>query len=164
MSTKSKHLIILVGNIGSGKSTYVKKYQEEGYVVISRDSLRYGIGGGKYIFNRYYEHIIWETELSMFNKFLELEENIIVDEIGLNRKLRNRYILYAKEKGYSITIIEMPIFSMKESVDRRMTNPHCQNDRNLWNTIWESFNVMYDAPNFNEGIDEIIKVGKNEVS
>lgn len=161
---KTKHLIILVGNIGSGKTTYVKKYQEQGYIVISRDSLRYGIGGGKYIFNLNYENIIWATELDMFNKFLELEENIIIDEIGLNRKIRRRYISYAIKKGYNITVIEMPKFSMEESVDRRMTNPHGQDDRELWNGIWKNFNEMYEEPNLNEGIDQIIKVDKNAVT
>ena len=61
-----KNLIILVGNIGSGKSTYAKKYQKKGYIVIARDQLRYAIGGGEYIFNTKYEPLIWKTEYYLF--------------------------------------------------------------------------------------------------
>jgi dephospho-CoA kinase len=35
-----KEIILLIGNIASGKSTIAKQYAKKGYVVISRDSLR----------------------------------------------------------------------------------------------------------------------------
>ena len=41
-----KRKILIMGLPGTGKTTLVKKYQKEGYVVIARDQLRYGIGNG----------------------------------------------------------------------------------------------------------------------
>jgi len=152
---KNKNLILMVGNIGTGKSTLTKEYSKKGYVVISRDSLRYGIGAGKYIFDLEYEPTIWNTELFMFRNFVKLGVNIIIDEVGINRELRARYIKYAKSFGYTIIVIEMPKLTMNEAVNRRMNDPHGQPDRKLWEQVWTKFNNMYEKPVHDEGIDII---------
>lgn len=159
-----KQLILLVGNIGSGKSTYSRKYQKKGYVVIARDTLRYAIGGGEYVFNYDYEPIIWKTELYLYRKFIDLGKNVLVDEVGITKQVRKRYISYAKKRGYKIVVIEMPRLSMSEYVNRRMQNPHGQPDYNLWNQVWTKFDSQYEVPSKDEGIDKIIKVGRNAVT
>ena len=80
-----KEVVILVGNIGTGKTTIAKKYIKYGYIAIARDYLRYSIGLGQYIFNINYESIIWKTETYMYKKFVDLGVNIIVDEVGMNK-------------------------------------------------------------------------------
>jgi len=159
-----KELIILIGNIGTGKSIYAKRYQKLGYIVIARDQLRYAIGGGNYIFNRFYEPIIWRTELYLYKKFIDTKVNIIVDEVGINKAMRQRYISYAKKRGYKITAIEMPRFCMGEAVARRMINPHGQPDYKLWCQVWTKFEAQYEEPSKEEGFKEIIKIKKEEVS
>ena len=153
-----KELIILIGNIGAGKSTLAKKYQKENYIVIARDQLRYAIGGGIYIFNYNYEPIIWKTEQYLFRKFVKLGVNIVIDEVGLTKAMRKRYILYAKRYNYKIIAIEFPRLSMKKSVNRRMNNPHGQDDRKLWESVWHKFNKIYESPKKSEGITKIIKL------
>jgi len=150
-------LVITIGNIGSGKSTLAKKYQEKGYIVIARDMLRYAIGGGNYIFDDKYESIIWKTELYMLESFMELGVNIVVDEVGISRSMRLRYIVPAKDYGYTIKCHILPKLTMKEAVDRRMKSPHGQPDRKLWNKVWQKFQRMYQEPNLEEGIDKIIR-------
>ena len=153
----TKEVIILCGNIGSGKSTIAKDYQKQGYIVIARDQLRYAIGGGNHIFNLKYEPIIWKTELYMLESFMELGVNIIVDGVGVSRSMRLCYIMSAKDYGYKIKCVLMPRLNMKEAVDRRMQNPHQQADRKLWEDVWIKFNRIYEEPDFKEGFDEIIR-------
>ena len=155
-----KEVIILIGNIGSGKSTLVKQYQEKGYVVISRDSLRYGIGGGEYVFNTKYEKIIHKTAIKMLRLFLELNVNIIIDETNVTKHLRKQYINIIRKCSidYKITGIELPILSKQDSVDRRMTNPHGQPNRKIWEEVWEMFNKNYESPSFDEDFNKIIKL------
>lgn len=152
-----KELVILVGNIGSGKSTICKKYQEKGYVVIARDMLRYAIGGGKYIFNTKYEPIIFSIEKEMLEKFMELEVPIIIDEVGISKVLRAEYVFLAQEYDYKVICHIMKKLSKEESVERRMKNPHGQYDKKLWESVWERFDKMYEEPSKEEGIDKIIR-------
>ena len=155
-----KNLIILIGNIGTGKTTFIKTQNliEKGYVVIARDRLRYNIGGGNYIFNTKYEAIIWKTELFMFENFLKLGTNIVIDEVGVSKSLRKRYIPLAKKYKYQIVAIEMPKLTKEMAVNRRMQNPHQQNDRKLWEEIWEKFDAQYESPEYSEGFEHILKL------
>ena len=91
-----KELVLLVANIGEGKSTLAKQYQEKGYVVISKDGLRYVIGAGNYVYKQEYEPIIWETELSMLESFMDIGANIVIDSICVGKSMRARYISFAK--------------------------------------------------------------------
>ena len=156
----AKELVILIGNIGSGKSTLARKYIEKGYVAIARDYLRYAIGEGKYIFNPDYEPIIWGTEQFMFKRFIELGINIVVDEVGVTRRLRKSYIPYAKEHNYKIIAMILPRYSQEEAVNNRMKDPHGQNNRYLWESVWEKFDAIYKEPTKEEGFDEIKKITK----
>jgi len=154
---KPKDLIILTGNIGSGKSILTKQYQAKGYVVIARDALRYAIGGGTYVFNTEYEAIIWETELLMLEFFMKLGVNIVVDEVGVSKAMRLRYITPAKKYEYAVKCHVLPKLTMKESIDRRMRDPHGQYNRKLWESVWLKFAKIYEEPSFEEGFTEIIK-------
>lgn len=157
-------MVILIGNIGSGKSTYAKKYQKKGYIVIARDYLRYAIGGGEYIFNPDYEPIIWKTEMDILRRFMGLGVNIIVDEVGISKSMRKRYIDETKRLGYKVIVIEMPHFNMGESITRRMIKNHGNQSADVWKQIWTKFEAQYESPLLTEGIDKIIKVKKEEVS
>jgi len=158
----NKKLIMLVGNIGSGKSTLAKTYTKKGYVIIARDDLRYNIGGGQYIFDLNLEPAIWNTELTMVENFMKENVNIVVDEVGIERTMRERYIKCARKYNYHTTALVLPKLSMKESVDRRMKNPHGQPNRQLWEDVWAKFNALYLPPIFEEGFNEIINYKEND--
>lgn len=153
-------IILLVGNIGTGKTTLAKRIIKKGFshIVISRDALRYMIGADKYRFDPEIEPAIWASELNILINFMELGQNIIVDEVGISKSIRKRYINIAKNFKYSITVIEMPKLSKKIAVNRRMKNPHQQKDRKLWESIWDKFNSIYEAPSCKEGIHSIIRL------
>ena len=161
------HMVILVGNIGTGKSTFAQTYADKGYVVISKDSFRYGIGNGSYIFNTQYEPIMHETEMCMLYGFLDIGANLVIDDGGcVNARIRNRFIDAAKRHEYKTTVIEFPILPREIAVERRMQNPHSVYNeeiglggRELWEHVWDKLGSIYDAPNKKtEMIDEIIGV------
>lgn len=160
---KKPEILLLVGNIGSGKTTLCKKILKKGFshICISRDDLRYMIGAGRYRFDLSLEKMIWKSELDTLKNFMILKQNIIVDEVGITKSMRKRYIDIAKKMNYSITIIELPRYSKKICVDRRMKDPHGQFNRRLWESIWDKFDILYESPSKKEGINKIIKVGKN---
>ena len=152
-------LIVLVGNIGSGKSTLTKEYSKKSYVIISRDSLRYCIGGGNYIFNEKYEDIIWETEEFLLESFLKKGENIVIDEVGMSKHLRARYLINKEfYPNYTFKCIELPKLTKEESVQRRLQSNHGTTPKEVWYEVWEKFNNMYEEPTLDEGFDEVIKL------
>ena len=149
----------MMANIGGGKSTMAKNYVEKGYVVISRDNLRYAIGNGEYIFNLDYEPIIGQTEMFMLRKFLKQGVNIVIDECNVSRGARKRLIDVINDyEDYRITVIRMPRFSMNDSIKRRLQNNHGDTPAEVWEGVWERFNESWDEPTLEEGINSIITV------
>lgn len=153
-----KKLIVLVGNIGAGKSTICKKYAKQGYIILSRDALRYMVGGGKYLFCTTIEPIIKRAFLQMLSTFMEEGVNIVVDETNVTVNTREKYIQLAKMHSYKVTAVVLPRLSKRVSVNRRMRHPHDTNDRSVWESVWEMFNEMYVTPSYKEGFDKIIKL------
>lgn len=151
-----KEIIVLVGNIGSGKSTLVQKYVKKGYVVVCRDSFRYMMGGGQYTFDLNLEPAVFAIETDALINFMRLGVNIIVDEVGMSKKMRKKYLALSEMYGYKAKAVVMKRLSKKVSVDRRMQNPHGQPDRDLWESVWEKFDKCYEKPTKQEGFYEII--------
>jgi len=157
-TNKKRKLVILVGNIGSGKSTLCKQLTKEKYVILSRDALRYMIGAGLYHFNLKTEPAIADANLLVLESFLNHGLDIVMDETNMTKRSRAKIIERAKKYSYHVIVIILPILKRQESVDRRMKNPHNQADRKLWLHVWDMFNHMYQEPSKKEGIDEIIKL------
>jgi predicted kinase len=84
-------LILTIGPPCSGKSTYSKQKELEGFIRISQDEQ-----GIKQHFNN-------------FLKALSENKDIIIDRMNFNIKQRRKYIDIAKVVGYSIHIIEFLI-------------------------------------------------------
>jgi len=155
-------VIVLVGNIGAGKSTLCHKLVNAGYVVIARDKLRYMIGNGKYIFNPNLEQAIYNSEQRTIEEFMKLKVNIVVDEVGVSKKFRANYLSLGKRYNYKVVALVLPRLNKEDSVDRRMNDPHGQPDRKLWESVWEKFDRIYVEPTLEEGFDKVIKLGEEE--
>jgi predicted kinase len=162
-------IIVVVGNIGSGKSTYIRKLHTAfkndtpPYIVIARDTIRYMMGGGNYVFNPTLEEVVWQSEMYMIRRFLQKGCNIIVDEVGISRDMRKKYIQLAKEFNYDIEAHVFPRLTMQESVDRRMNNPHECPDRELWEGVWKKFDNRYQEPTVEEGFAFIRYMTREEI-
>ena len=152
----SKKLVVLVGNIGSGKTTLAKKYVKRGYVCVSRDGLRYMIGAGEYIFDPLTEPRIFVMERLLLEHLMENSHNIVVDGVGTSTRLRSEYLFLAQMYKYSVIAHVLPKLSKNEAVARRMKNPHGSSDKATWDRIWKRFNKRYTDPTVREGFKKVI--------
>jgi tRNA uridine 5-carbamoylmethylation protein Kti12 len=154
-------VVLLVGNIGSGKSTLTKEYTKQGYLVISRDAFRYMLGAGDYTFDYDLEPCLRKTEIYMLKSLLYTGRNIVVDETNMNRKAREPLLCAALETPshttYRLTAVVFPRLSKEESVGRRLKNPHGSSSEELWGQVWEMFDSMYEEPTLGEGFDKVLK-------
>ncbi|KKN82769.1 hypothetical protein LCGC14_0305930 [marine sediment metagenome] len=149
-------LILMVGNIGSGKSTYVKNFVKEGYVVISKDDIRYMIGAGSYIFNPDYEEAIHEAAMELFWEFLEKGVNIVIDETNMDVATRKIYLSLAYSSKYTTEAIVMPKLSMAESVKRRLGANHGNASKEVWEEVYTRKEAAFEMPTLEEGFDSVI--------
>lgn len=116
------------------------------------------IGNGKYIFNPDLEPAIYYSEENIIKNFMLLNVDLVIDEVGIDKHTRARYIRIAKKYGYTTICMMLPKLTMKECVDRRMKDPHGQPNRALWESVWKRFNKRYQKPMRSEGFDRIIQL------
>ena len=153
-----KELIILVGNIGSGKTTLCKKFVKKGYLIISQDDLRYSIGSGKYTFNIFYEPCIKETTKTLARSFMKRDISLVIDETNMTKRIRAKYLSLAKIYKYKTKAIILPKLSQKKSIQRRLKNNHGNISKKIWAEVWDMFNDMYQKPTKSERFDKIIQL------
>ena len=152
-------LVILVGNIGTGKSTVSKGYAIDGYYIICRDSLRSMLGAGRYIFEKDTEEAIHDSTTNLFIHLLLQRKNIVIDETNMDKRTRKRFISIAKYdyKYKKITAVIMPQLSKEDCIVNRMKDTLRGTPLHIWEEVWEKFNKRYQEPTLDEGFDEIIK-------
>jgi predicted kinase len=157
-------LMFLVGNIGSGKTTYIKQLNGE-YVVLSRDKIRYMLGNGEYVFHGDLEDAVWQAELKLFTGLLHTGINIVIDEVNTNPNMRARY-LYAVNYDildfkYETTAVVFPRLPMDVCVERRVKSPHGNFTKADWEKVWTRFDTNYVKPSINEGFDKVVFLDKS---
>jgi len=152
-----KRLVLLVGNIGTGKSTLIKKQYQGRYAVVSRDHIRYNIGNGDYVFLTSIERAIYETSRTLLEELLHTGINIVIDETNCRPSIRAGYARLGKQYGYNVTAIVLPKISKEESLKRRMKSPHGVFNKVAWSKVWDLFDSIYTEPTKEEGFDRIIK-------
>jgi len=158
---KKPEMVVMVGNIGSGKSTLVKKYVSKGYICICRDALRYMIGGGNYTFDPdRTETFIRSAEYRLLDTAMMYGSNIVLDEVGMSPLMRSRYIKKAEVHDYKIIAHVMPRWSKKVCIKRRLQNDHGNQGKKVWDKVWDNFNKIYVPPTKKEGFHRIIKEKK----
>lgn len=153
------NLVMMVGNIGSGKSTAVKLYVERGYKVISRDALRYMLGSGSYIFDTELEPDVFKIEKYALDILTQSGYDIVIDETNMSARGRRRYFEVIKNRGYDVIADVMPKLSKFDSVDRRMKANHGNSTIDTWGKVWDMFDKAYVEPTLDEGFTMILHVG-----
>ena len=130
MEKIEKELMILVGPIGVGKTTFGKSLENDTSIRISQDEQ------GK------------KRHFQLFKDALnDNVPRIIVDRMGFNREQRLRYINLAREQNYVVTIFEFkaPREVCIKNAMSRQNHPTVKPDLDLINNILDFFEQNYEA-------------------
>jgi len=106
------HVIMMCGVCGSGKTTYAKQKEKEGYVRLSIDEemwARFGQRGVDYPADEY-ERLSAETEEKLCQKMLELireGKNLVIDFSFWSRASRDKYRRLILEAGGTPELVYM---------------------------------------------------------
>lgn len=156
-------LIIMVGNIGAGKTTLSRKLVREGCIIISKDSVRYMLGSGNYVYRPDCEPIVTEVTLQMLDTVMKRldkskDYTLVIDNTNMSKEIRKDYLRIAKQYGYTTEAMLLPRLSMKESVARRLNNNHGTVSKQVWEAVYIRREKVYDEPTKEEGFDIITKL------
>lgn len=95
-------LCIMCGMPLSGKSTYSKTLQNQGWVRVSLDEIRLALHGQTYKAEA--EPIVWDHAELMVRSLLRSGHDVLVDTTNRTRERRKRWIRVAKEFGLTLEI------------------------------------------------------------
>jgi predicted kinase len=96
---------IMCGMPLSGKSTYGKILQSQGWVRVSLDDIRLTLHGQ--IYKAEAEPLVWESAELMVRSLLKSGHNVIVDTTNRTRERRKRWIRVAKEFELTLEIFHV---------------------------------------------------------
>lgn len=96
---------IMCGMPLSGKSTYAKLLQSQGWVRVSLDDIRLALHGEVYKPDA--EPLVWESAELMVRALLKSGHNVIVDTTNRTRDRRKRWRRVAKEFGLTLEVFHV---------------------------------------------------------
>jgi len=139
----NKILHLLIGAIGTGKSTYAEELKEKLNIdVLSADKIEGDV----------------EVELNIMQHFLESLDSgnsFILDGLNLNKKSRQLYISLAKRSGYKIYGYDFG------AGDENSKNRRLNDSRNVsserWIELVERNKKDYEKPIIEEGFEGIFR-------
>lgn len=147
---------LLVGNIGSGKSTIARKLMNlEGGVIVNMDSLQQSIHGGEY--DRYdnnLKQVYNATEESIIESALKEGRNVHIDRTNMDAKRRKRFIDLAMQYTNNIVCYDFgpgdDVFLMRRQKQNRGIMP------TQWKKVFDFMKSSYGKPAIEEGFSSIV--------
>jgi predicted kinase len=139
------HLIVLVGNIGTGKTTYIKKHFTSDEVILCPDQME-ADGNTR--------EEIQATLIKELKREDYAESTVIIDGLNMTKKVRMYFIFFAKKNLTKSTIIDFGSGD-NDSLKRRIADPRGETPE-FWTQTHNVNLETYEAPTDEEGYDEII--------
>jgi predicted kinase len=145
---------VLVGNIASGKSTYVDKMQKKNpdVKIVSRDAWRHCLERDSYVFDLNLEPKIAkcvEAELLFYSAY---GSDIIIDETHMTRRARG-WCLDLLPDHYIIEAVVFPDRGEDSHVRARLSSNHGSTSEATWREVYRRNAQRYEEPTEAEGFD-----------
>ncbi|MFJ8245576.1 AAA family ATPase [Peribacillus asahii] len=133
---------IMCGIPLSGKSTYAKVLQSQGWVRVSIDDLRLALHGQ--VYKAEAEPQVWAIAELMVRSLLKSGHKVIVDTTNRTRERRRRWRRVAKEFGLTLEIYQV-------DTDYETCKARNKVLKRLPQDILKQIHKEYEKPTLNEG-------------
>jgi len=137
-------IIVLVGNIGTGKSTYIRNNYVNDEKIISPDGWDNLTSNEKDI-----------KFLQELHNGLENNDTVVVDGNNISKIARKKYIDLAQHYNQKSLAIDFGSGS-NITLDRRITASPNENAL-VWRKSHEGYQRGYEQPELTEGFDKVIR-------
>jgi len=146
---------IIVGNIGTGKSTYAKNNLKDKCLVWNADEIRKMFHPGVYIFDVEENLVIQSMKIAFIEEGLRLGFDLCFDDTNINREIRSELISIIREASEDVEIRCIDFGKGNdETLERRRKESRGVNP-DLWNEVHKKFFDEYQEPQLDEGFKEI---------
>ena len=152
---------VLVGNIGSGKSTYAKSRARSGAIVVSEDSIVMDVHGGKY--DRYHDDLkplYRSVETTIFQLAVALHRDVIIDKTNMTRQQRARWITLAQSLDADVRCMWWRGPEKPNAISRRMLGDARGITRQKWEEVYDRKAAEFEEPRMEEGFRFIDRMGE----
>lgn len=150
-------LILTVGNIASGKSTWCKSQVKNGSVVVCNDDITTMIHGGQYLYDHDLKSLYKGIEEYSVIKGLQEGRNTILDRMNYKSDTRKRWAAIAKDHGFECWVILFPRESPEIHAKRRYDKDNRGVSYERWLKVAKEFEENYEDINMGvEGIQNVI--------
>jgi predicted kinase len=146
--TDSKaHLIILMGNVGTGKTTYCNEKFKNQEIIVRPDDWK------DLNTDEIQKRLIKTVEEGLAGK-----KTVVVDGNNLSKKARDLLLYFKATAKCQATLVN---FGKGDeiSLERRIAENQGQNDE-FWKTVHDKNASIYEEPSLDEGFAEIIDLSK----
>lgn len=152
---------MLVGVIGSGKSTYCKQKAKEGWITINDDAIVTMLHQDYLGYNLKLKNLYRSIKLSVIEEILAAGQNLIIDSTNLTKKKRKQYIDFIRRHcGYlDIKAICFPIETAEIHAKRRFESDNRGHTYEKWLAVANEQIKMYEKPEKEEGFSDIVYTG-----
>ena len=150
-------LILMVGNIGTGKTTTAKLLMKDNLNILTldNDTIATMLNGG------HYGHDIWTDKhwplysaikITCTRLILEAGFDVILDGTHMSKSSRKRFIDIGKELASPVIVYVHR--NAEEGLIRRLKEPR-GSSLDVWKEVHRKFAVKYEEPTIEEGIQTI---------
>ena len=153
-------LNLMIGNIGTGKSTIARKLAFQGSAVFNMDSFQEMLSGGEYARYDPKKRDVYTTgENETIRAALKSGLDVCVDRTNMDLKRRERFIQIGKEYGAKIVAYHLGVGDRAKCLANRAKNPRGV-PMTVWGQVYDKMVADYVPPTLDEGFSEIIEVPK----
>lgn len=151
--------VIIVGNIGCGKSTITRElHEKDGVAVWDSDAITTMMSAGAYKFGKYSGGIIEYMKRGFIERCIKHHVSFVLDDPHMTASSRGQYIELIKTHNPRY-IIECVDFGpgTKESLNRRLCD--CRGlSSSVWGGVFNQLKLKYEQPCMNEAFNHIKKL------
>ena len=151
-----QELILLVGNIGCGKSFLARRLAKRGAIVINNDNLL-RMYHGEYTYEPGLVSFYKEAEDDIIKHALSSGRSVVIDRTNINTNARARFINLAKSHNFNVDIVTFDFGPGQDmQLQRRIDDPQGQTIE-TWKSVYNMMGSKYEQPLAEEGIDKLYR-------